>query len=328
MARIRPVTSDALHGSLSAATLAWYPDAPTGSLTDYSVKNGVFHLLEQGRKDDAEARMLDLHFMAEFADAWPTVVAPLSAWRAVGIDKARSGFTAAAEGLPAPDDAGDLPDAAGTVGSFLSDAGLYEAGVLLVEWVLSVRDRTLGPEHPSTLISVNNLGGLYESQGRYAAAEPLYLRALESMERTLGPEHPHTLTSVGNLGWLYESQGRYAEAEPLLVRDLEASVRTLGPEHPDTLISVNNLGWFRLENAAVSSPADFDRLLEHWTNPADWLHHWARLGLALCAARAANNYAMAESVLADLTALLGDDHDRLAKGREKIALIRQKTQES
>ena len=81
MARIRPATIDALHGSFGAETLAWYPGAPTGLLTDYSVKNGVFHLLEQGRKDDAEARMLDLHFMAEFADAWPTVVAPLSAWR-------------------------------------------------------------------------------------------------------------------------------------------------------------------------------------------------------------------------------------------------------
>ena len=53
----------------------------------------------------------------------------------------------------------------------------------------------LGPEHPDTLASVNNLAGLYEATGRYEAAEPLYQRALEASERVLGPEpprHAHT----------------------------------------------------------------------------------------------------------------------------------------
>jgi hypothetical protein len=148
------------------------------------------------------------------------------------------------------------------------------------------------------------------------------LRALEARERTLGPEHPDTLISVNSLGLLYKSQGRYGEAEPLFLRALEAWERTLGPEHPRTLISLNNLAWYRLEHTAVSPISDFEQLLEHWADPADWKHHWARLGLALCHTHSSNDYAMAEAVLADLTALLGDGHGRVEKAHEKIAIVR------
>ena len=99
----------------------------------------------------------------------------------------------------------------------------------------------LGREHPSTLLSVNNLAALYLAQGRYGEAEPLYRRALEAYERVLGKEHPDTLNSVNNLAALYEAQGRYSEAEPLFRRALEVNERVLGKEHPDTLISLSNL---------------------------------------------------------------------------------------
>jgi tetratricopeptide (TPR) repeat protein len=99
----------------------------------------------------------------------------------------------------------------------------------------------LGPEHPDTLGSVNNLAALYYSQGRYAEAEPLFQRGLRDRERVLGPEHPDTLGSVNNLAALYYSQGRYAEAEPLYQRALRDRERVLGPEHPDTLASLGSL---------------------------------------------------------------------------------------
>jgi len=127
------------------------------------------------------------------------------------------------------------------LGQFLSDNGLYPAADPLLKRALEARERVLGPEHPSTLVSVNNLAYLLESTGDYAGAEPLYRRALEARERVLGPEHPDTLVSVNNLAGLLESTGDYAGAEPLYRRALEASERVLGPEHPSTLVSVNNL---------------------------------------------------------------------------------------
>jgi tetratricopeptide (TPR) repeat protein len=106
---------------------------------------------------------------------------------------------------------------------------------------LEGNERVLGPEHPNTLSSVNNLAGLLDSKGDYAGAEPLYRRALEAKERVLGPEHPDTLSSVNNLAALLDRKGDYAGAEPLYRRALEACERVLGAEHPDTLGSVNNL---------------------------------------------------------------------------------------
>ena len=87
----------------------------------------------------------------------------------------------------------------------------------------------LGQEHPDTLLSANNLAGLFQDQGRLAEAEPLFKRALEARERVLGKEHPETLLGVNNLAALFQAQGRLAEAEPLYKRALEARERVLGP---------------------------------------------------------------------------------------------------
>ena len=106
---------------------------------------------------------------------------------------------------------------------------------------LAVSERILGPEHPETARSLNNLAFLYNSQGQYADALPLYERALEIREAQLGPEHPDTAGSLNNLASLYESQGQYAAALPLYERALEINKVQLGPEHPETARSLNNL---------------------------------------------------------------------------------------
>jgi len=145
--------------------------------------------------------------------------------------------------------AGLLLDSGRTAGSWIANVvgvvhwqlGNYGAAEPLFRRALEALERVLGPEHPHTLTSVNNLAQLLNAQGNYGAAEPLYRRALEARERVLGPEHPDTLTSVNNLAELLRTQGDYGAAEPLYRRVLEARERVLGPEHPDTLNSVNNL---------------------------------------------------------------------------------------
>jgi Tetratricopeptide repeat len=57
----------------------------------------------------------------------------------------------------------------------------------------------LGPDHPDTLASRNNLAGAYESAGRVEQAIPLYERTLADCERVLGPDHPQTKIVRGNL---------------------------------------------------------------------------------------------------------------------------------
>ena len=107
--------------------------------------------------------------------------------------------------------------------------------------ILVETEKALGPEHPDTLASVNNLATLLSDQGDYAGAEVLHRRALAGREKALGPEHPGTLTSVNNLANLLKTQGDYAGAEVLQRRALAGREKALGPEHPNTLTSVNNL---------------------------------------------------------------------------------------
>jgi tetratricopeptide (TPR) repeat protein len=44
-------------------------------------------------------------------------------------------------------------------------------------------EKALGPDHTSTLETVNNLGLLYRAQGKLAEAEQMYQRALAGYEK-------------------------------------------------------------------------------------------------------------------------------------------------
>jgi len=89
--------------------------------------------------------------------------------------------------------------------------GLYDAAFPLQESALEKRRRTLGEEHPSTLIAINNMGILLQDQGRLAEAEPFFRETLEKRRRTLGEEHPDTLACAQALVDLYTA---WDKAEP------------------------------------------------------------------------------------------------------------------
>jgi tetratricopeptide (TPR) repeat protein len=120
--------------------------------------------------------------------------------------------------------------------------GLYHKAFPLQESALATRRRTLGEEHPNTLISNNNMGSLHQSQGKLAEAEPYHREVLEKFRRTLAEEHPQTLGPIINLGAVLQARGKFAEAEPYLREALEKSRRTLGEEHLQTLTCISNMG--------------------------------------------------------------------------------------
>jgi len=67
-------------------------------------------------------------------------------------------------------------------------------------------EKALGPDHTSTLLTVNNLGILYSNQGKLAEAEAMYDRALQGYEDALGHEFAssylpalHTMFAFGDL---------------------------------------------------------------------------------------------------------------------------------
>jgi hypothetical protein len=52
----------------------------------------------------------------------------------------------------------------------------------MYERALKGYEAALGPEHPTTLSIVNNLGILYQNQGKLGEAEQMYKRALKGYE--------------------------------------------------------------------------------------------------------------------------------------------------
>ena len=75
--------------------------------------------------------------------------------------------------------------------------------------------RLLGPDHPDTLASRNNLAYAYKSAGRLDEAIPLYEQVLADSARVLGPDHPQTLASRNNLAAAYKAAGRLDDAKAL-----------------------------------------------------------------------------------------------------------------
>ncbi len=119
--------------------------------------------------------------------------------------------------------------------------GAYSLAVPLFERTLAFCEKRLGPEHPYTATSLNNLASLLRDQGDLAAARPLFERALAIRETALGREHPLTATSLNNLATLLKDQGDLAGARPLHERALAIYEKALGPDHPRTASSLNNL---------------------------------------------------------------------------------------
>ena len=104
-----------------------------------------------------------------------------------------------------------------------------------------LREAKLGPDHPDTLISRNNLATAYRAAGRTAEAIALHEETLKLRTAKLGPEDPLTLTSRDTVGAAYQIAGRTAEAIALHEEAFKLRKMKLGPDHPATLQSCNNL---------------------------------------------------------------------------------------
>jgi tetratricopeptide (TPR) repeat protein len=137
----------------------------------------------------------------------------------------------------------DAPAAAlyNGLGDVLWALGDYGGAHPLFERALTIREQALGPTHPDTAQSLNNLAVLLLDQGELAVARPLLERALAIKEQALGPTHLDIAHSLNNLADLLHAQGELAAARPLLERALGIKEQALGPTHPDTALSLNNL---------------------------------------------------------------------------------------
>ncbi|KAK3340806.1 hypothetical protein B0H65DRAFT_529695 [Neurospora tetraspora] len=139
-----------------------------------------------------------------------------------------------------------------SLGNLYSDQGRLEEAETMYQRALEGYEKALGPDHTSTLDTVNNLGLLYKTQGRLKEAETMYQRALEGKEKALGPDHTSTLRTVHNLGNLYKTQGRLNEAEVMYQRALSGYSAALGSSHAKSLLVVKNIASLQFVKGSLS----------------------------------------------------------------------------
>ena len=211
-------------------------------------------------------------------------------------------------------------------GLFLNNQGQPGRAAGYLQRALADRARVLGPDHPDTLESRDNLAGAYEAAGDLGRAIPLFEQTLADRARVLGPDHPDTLESRNNLAGAYEAAGDLGRAIPLYEQTLADCLRVLGPDHPDTLGSRNNLAY------AYRAAGDLGRAIPLFEQTlADCLRvlgpdHPDTLGsrnnLAY-AYRAAGDLGRAiplyEQTLADCLRVLGPDHPQTLGSRNNLA---------
>jgi serine/threonine protein kinase/tetratricopeptide (TPR) repeat protein len=142
-----------------------------------------------------------------------------------------------------------------TLGATYWYLGDSKGAIKQYERALALRREQLGPDHPHTLASVNNLAAALQGAGRLDKALPLSEQTLAKSKEKVGADHPHTLTGMNNLAMAYQEVGRLDKALPLFEQALAKFKKKVGPDHRDTLSAMNNLA------LAYRAGGQFDKAL-------------------------------------------------------------------
>ncbi|MBE0612853.1 MAG: CHAT domain-containing protein [Burkholderiales bacterium] len=122
-----------------------------------------------------------------------------------------------------------------------SNLQAYTETERLFRKALAIQEHTLGPEHPATANTLNNLSTYLDRRGRPEEAEPLQRRALAILEKSLGPLHPDTAAMLTTLAVMLDRQGKLTESEALYRRAVEIARQAGNPRI--LLLNSSRLGY-------------------------------------------------------------------------------------
>jgi tetratricopeptide (TPR) repeat protein len=141
--------------------------------------------------------------------------------------------------------------------------------IISVENTVSQTERTLGPDHPDTIMARNNLADAYLSAGRLEPAIALMERTLQDHEQLFAPDDPKTVALRYSLAGAYVSAGRLESAIALFERTLGDCERLFGAEHPNTLSVRHHLAGAYLSAGRVDAAIDLSEQALAFTSASD-----------------------------------------------------------
>lgn len=117
----------------------------------------------------------------------------------------------------------------------------YSQALDLEQRALLMEKEMLGEEHPSTLITTNNLAFTLRLMGELHASYELHEKVLVISQRMFGEEHLETADCLNNLALTLCEMGDSVRAGLLHQKTLAIRLKVLGMAHRSTLNSMNNL---------------------------------------------------------------------------------------
>jgi tetratricopeptide (TPR) repeat protein len=119
----------------------------------------------------------------------------------------------------------------------LTNSGHARQAVVLLEYIVKVRESTLKETHPDRLNSQHELARVYIDNGQTNEAVALLEHVVKVWESTLKETHPHRLASQHVLARAYNSNGQTNKAVALMEHVVKVEETTLKETHPDRLAS-------------------------------------------------------------------------------------------
>ena len=142
--------------------------------------------------------------------------------------------------------------------------GKYDEALPPALKALELRERLHGPDHPSLVSALNNLGAVQLGRKEYEEAERHLRRALALADKH-GGEYSVLAADINtHLGLLRSRARDYAEAEGFYLRALALKAQSRGAAPPDLVAAHLNLIEVQLiRRDFAKAAASLDRLVEH-----------------------------------------------------------------
>ncbi|KAG6045408.1 hypothetical protein E4U39_002406 [Claviceps sp. Clav50 group G5] len=105
----------------------------------------------------------------------------------------------------------------------------------------SDQDATLGPTHPFTVSTIQNLATTLEQCGKLEEAQALYRRVYISYQHMYGPRDNMTLEALDDLANICKDTFAIDDAQDLFKQSATSLTRALGATHPETAYAIQSL---------------------------------------------------------------------------------------
>ncbi|KAL7269771.1 hypothetical protein RUND412_007547 [Rhizina undulata] len=135
-----------------------------------------------------------------------------------------------------------VADALSSIASAYENLGFYKQAEAQCLRAITVYEKELEENHPSSLDTLHCMGAILWKQNRYDDALNFYRRALSGKEESIGAGDPSTLCTVNAMALVFDSKLQFDEALKLHNRALEG-IGSDNRKTPEYLDTVNSIAW-------------------------------------------------------------------------------------